>query len=173
MQVETSTVSLSFRYRESDYVRAVRAHHASPLRQRLDFLLAVVLAIVGAHFWRTADLHWVGVVCVVASACLAMMMVAACVVVPRWVFRSEPKFHDEYSLTFSSDGVHFRTAHIDSQLQWSLYSRALIDAHSYLLYYGSRQFTLIPKRVFQSTEKEQEFEQLVTQHVLRIVRRDR
>lgn len=75
-------------------------------------------------------------------------------------------------LTFSQEGIHFGRAHVDSQIQWSLYSRALVDAHSYVLYYGSRQFTVIPKRVFQSAEQQQIFEQLLTQHISEIVRRD-
>ncbi len=100
------------------------------------------------------------------------MLIAAFTVIPPLVFRREPKFRDEYSLTFSPEGIHFRTAHIDSQLQWSMYSRALIDAHSYVLYYGSRHFTVIPKRFFESIEQQQAFEQLLTQHVSQIVRRD-
>jgi hypothetical protein len=64
-----------------------------------------------------------------------------------------------------------RTAHIDSKLQWSTYSRALVDIYSYVLYYASRYFTVIPKRVFQSAEQQQAFEQLLTQHVPEIVRR--
>jgi len=77
------------------------------------------------------------------------------------LLRSEAKFRDDYSLTFSQSGIHFSTAHIDSQLPWSMYSRALIDEHSYVLYYGSRQFTVIPKRVFQNPEQQQIFEQLL------------
>jgi hypothetical protein len=30
-----------------------------------------------------------------------------------------------------------------------------VDAHSYVLYYGSRQFTLIPKRFFTNPEGSQ------------------
>ena len=54
-----------------------------------------------------------------------------------------------------------------------MYSRALVDPHSYLLYYGSRQFTVIPRRVFQSADQQQAFEQLLTQHISKIVRRDK
>ena len=93
-------------------------------------------------------------------------------VIPPLIFRREPKLREDYSLNFSPEGIHFRTAHIDSQLEWSMYSRALIDAHSYVLYYGSLQFSVIPKRVFQSVEQMQAFEQLLTQHVSQIVRRD-
>ena len=79
---------------------------------------------------------------------------------------------EEYSLTFSPEGIHFRTAHIDSQLQWSVYSRALVDAHSYLLYHGARQWSVIPRRVFQSRAEQEAFERLLAEHVPQIMRRD-
>jgi hypothetical protein len=101
----------------------------------------------------------------------ALMLIAAFSVIPALAFRREPKFRDDYSLAFSAEGIHFRTAHIDSQLQWTMYSRALIDAHSYVLYYGSRQFTVVPKRVFQNTDQLQAFEQLLSERISNIVRR--
>jgi len=161
-----------FRYAESDYVRALRAHYSSRLRVRLDIVAAIVAALLGAYSWRSPDYHWLSVICVTASVVFLLILFAAFVVIPPLAFRSEAKFRDDYSLTFSPDGIHFRTAHIDSQLQWNMYSRALIDEHSYVLYYGSRQFTVIPKRVFQNAEQQQVFEKLLTQHVSKIVRRD-
>jgi hypothetical protein len=168
----SSTVNLSFRYLEIDYVRALRAHYASRLRLRLDIIVAIGLAGMGAYLWRSPELHWLGVGCVVLSLLFALMLVAAFTVIPRFTFRREPKFRDDYSLTFSAGGIHFRTAHIDSQLQWSMYSRALVDTHSYVLYYGTRQFTVIPKRVFQNPEEQQTFEKLLAEHVSQIVRRN-
>jgi hypothetical protein len=168
----SETVSLLFRYAESDYVRALRAHYSSRLRVRLDIVAAVVVAMLGVYSWRSPDYHWLSVVCLVASFALVFILFGAFFGIPPFAFRSEPKFRDDYSLTFSPEGIHFRTAHIDSKLQWSMYSRALIDEHSYVLYYGSRQFTVIPKRVFQNAEQQQLFEELLTQHVSKIVRRD-
>ena len=167
------TVNLKFHYSERDYVRALRAHYASRLRLRFDIVAAIGLLVLGGYLSHSPDLHWLGVGCVAVSAVFVLILIAAFIVIPPLAFRREPKFRDDYSLTFSQDGIHFGTAHIDSQLQWSLYSRALIDAHSYVLYYGSRQFTVIPKRVFQSGEQQQIFDQLLTQHVPKIVRRDR
>jgi hypothetical protein len=164
-----TTVNLSFRYLESDYVRALRTHFASRLRLRFDIFVAVFLAAVGVFLWRSPDCHWLGVAGVIVATVFVLILIAAFTVVPPLAFRREPKFRDEYCLTFSPEGIHFRTAHIDSQLQWSLYSRALVDAHSYLLYHGSRQFTVIPKRVFQSAEQRQAFEQLLVQHISQIV----
>ena len=107
------------------------------------------------------------------AAAFGLLLVAAFTVIPLLVFRGEPKFRDEYSLTFSTEGIHFRTAHIDSELQWSMYSRALVVAHSYILYYGSRSFTVIPKRFFQSAEQQEAFDQLLKDNVLQITRKDK
>lgn len=165
-----STVNLSFRYVERDYVRAMRSHYASRLRLKLDIPIALMVAVFGIYLWRSSNLPWLGVICVISSAVFALIIIAAFFVVPSLAFRREPKFLDYYSLTFSPEGIHFRTAHIDSQLQWSTYSHALVAAHSYVLYYGVHLFTVIPKRVFQSVEQQQTFELLLSQHVSRIVR---
>jgi len=167
-----SSINLSFRYAESDYVRALRAHYASHLRLRLDIIVTAILLGVGFYLFCSPSLRWLGIACIVIALVFTLLLVAVFTVIPPLAFRREPKFRDDYSLTFSPDGIHFRTAHIDSQLQWSMYSRALIDAHSYVLYHGSRQFTVIPKRVFQSTDQRQAFEQLLAQRVSPIVRRN-
>ena len=103
------------------------------------------------------------------SGALALMLFAAFVVIPVISFRREPKFCDDYSLSFSQQAIHFQTAHIDSDLKWDLYTSVLVDAYSFILYYGSNQFTVIPKRVFQDGSQRQAFEQLLAQNVARIV----
>jgi hypothetical protein len=163
------TINLSFRYAKSDIERAMRLHYASRMRPRLDIVMAVGLAIAGAYLLRSPDSYWSGVFAVCASAAFALMLLAAFVILPPLAFRLEPKYRDEYSLIFSPEGIQFRTVHINSQLQWSTYSRALIDAYSYVLYYGPRTFTVIPKRVFQSREQQADFEKLIGQHVPKVI----
>ena len=142
-----SSVNVSFRCLESDYVRALRAHYRSRLSLRIDLVVSVVVGGIGIYLWPS---FW-GIASIAASVLLVLMLVAAFVVIPPLAFRREPKFRDDYSLTFSAEGIHFRTAHIDSHLHWSMYSRALVDAHSYVLYYGANQFTVIPRRVFRNS----------------------
>jgi hypothetical protein len=149
----------------------MRSDYASRLRVRLDIFLALVLAAVRAYFWPSPSSHWFGVLAVAASAVFCVILVAAFLVIPPVAFHYQPKFRDEYSLTFSLEGIHFQTAHIDSHLEWSIYSQVLVDAHSYLLYWGSRTFTIIPKRVFQNTEQQGSFEQLLAGRIPKIVRK--
>jgi hypothetical protein len=162
------TVSLSFRYDEHDYVRAMRAHYASRLRLPLDIAVVVVVAVIGVYELRSGSQRF-GIALLTLSGIFALMLVSAFAVIPRIAFRSQPKFRDDYSLTFTPQGIHFRTTHIESDLQWSMYTRALVDAHSFILYYGSQQFTVVPKRVFQDVAQRQTFERLLTQNVPQIV----
>lgn len=164
-------IVLSFRYSKADVVRAMRAHYSSVLRVKLDGVLTILLLGTGLYCLRVPDLRWFGIFGVVASSVLLVMLGCAFTVLPNLAVNWQPKYRDDYSLVFSNDGIHFRTAHIDSQLQWSLYTRALVDAHSYLLYYGSRTFTIIPKRVFRDQEQQAEFDKLLSQNVGRIVRK--
>jgi hypothetical protein len=172
MAVATSTINLSFRYTENDFARAMRAHYASRLRLRLDLIVLAVTGVAGVYLWPSPSLHWLSIIFIGVSGVFALMLVAAFLIIPAIAFRREPKFRDDYALTFSQEGIHFKTPHIDSQLEWSIYSRALVDAHSYVLYYGSRSFTIIPKRVFQSTDQQVAFEGLLSQHVPNIVKQN-
>jgi hypothetical protein len=165
----SETINLSFRYLKSDIERAMRLHYASRMRPRLDIVMAVGLALAGAYLLRSPDSHWFGVFAVCASAALILMLLAAFIILPSLAFRLEPKYRDDYSLIFSPLGIHFRTAHVDSQLQWSLYSRALVDDNSYILYAGSRTYSIIPKRVFANPQQQKVFEILLAQHVSNIV----
>ena len=165
-----STIHLTFRYTERDYVRAARSTAASRAKLWLDVPALVVSAIGGIYFLRSPSMHWYGIGMLGLSAVLILMFVAAFIVIPRMVFRSDPKFRDEYSLDFSPDGIHFHTAHVDSHLQWDVYSKALIDVYSFVLYYGTRSFTVIPKRAFQSAEQQAAFEALLVRKIPKIVR---
>lgn len=165
------TVNLCFRYQQPDYLRATEANFGSPVRLWLDFAVVIVVAIAGLYCWELAGAKWIGILFVSLSAVFAVVLLMGLVIVPRLVFRGTPKFQGEYTLVFSPEGVHFRTAGIDSHLRWDLYSRALIDSYSYLLYHGPRSFTVVPKRVFENADQRSAFERLLSQHIPKIVRR--
>jgi len=161
----SSAVSLIFNYAETDYVRAMRAHYASYLRVWRDLCIIVVAGTAAAYLWRVPGFHWLGVTLLVLSVSMALILIAAFVIIPPWVFRRNPKLRDEYSFEISPQGIHYATLHIDTHLQWSLFTRTLIDSHSYLLYWDSRAFVLLPKRVFQTIEERTTFEQLLAEYI--------
>jgi hypothetical protein len=134
----------------------------------LDIAVTVAVAVVVAYELRSGS-HAFGLSMLCLSGIFVLILVAAVAVIPRIWFRSQPKLRDEYSLRFSPEGIHFQTAHINSDLQWTMYTRALVDAYSFILYYGSQQFTVIPKRVFSDGAQRESFERLLSQNVSDIV----
>jgi len=164
-------IQLNFRYTQGDYVRAVRADYAARFNLPLDGAVIALLICCAIFLWRSPEGHWLAIASAVTSGGFALLLVVAFLAMPPLLFKREPKFRDEYSLVFSQDGIHFRTDHIDSRLEWGIYSRAVIDPYSYILYYGTRQFTVVPKRVFGGEDERLAFEALLTRHVPSIIRR--
>src|SRR5271157_4463429 len=154
-----STVSLLFRYSKQDIVRAMRLHYSSRLRLRFDITVTALSAAMGFYFWQATNSRFWGITSLGVSGIFALVLIAAFTIIPPLSFRRNPKYRDDYELTFSPDGIHFRTAYIDS--------------HSFVLYSGDDYFTVIPKRVFESGEQLRAFELLLSQKVQKIVKKGR
>jgi hypothetical protein len=61
-------------------------------------------------------------------------------------FRMNPKFREEYQLTFTDEHLHFHTATIDSTLKWTHYNNFFETPKAFILVYGKGMYTVIPKR---------------------------
>ena len=158
----TPSIIFSFNYLESDYVPALRAHYASYLRIWRDLFIIVVSGAGAAYLLRIPSLHWLAVGLLCLSIAMSAILVAAFLVIPPWVFRRNPKLQGEFSFNVSQDGVRYATSHIVTQLDWPIFTKTLVDSHSYLLYWDSRGFIVIPKRVFQTREQQKSFEELLS-----------
>jgi hypothetical protein len=166
-------VTLTFRYRPSEYVRAINAHQRLRMRIGADVALSLTLlagGLVALHF-GDARYFWLGVVFCAVGLVYPVLSAIMMLVLPRLMVAGNPRLRDEYRLTFSDDGIVFQTVSIDSRLAWSLYTSAAVVRDFYLLYYGRRQFTVIPKRAFENAADMQAFDALLVAHVPKIDRR--
>ncbi len=85
---------------------------------------------------------------------------------PRRYFRGDPKFRDEYNLTFTDAGIEFRTTHLNASLAWSLYTDVIENDKFYILVYGKgiHSLSILPKRAFTGGQ-ETTFRQMLRRHV--------
>ncbi len=159
-------ISLQFKYTEAEYVAAIRLY----MRRSPDFIIRLVVCalyvIVSISLLVLLAVESDVLVLFVAATfippVLAFMGYFA---QPRYAFRREPKFRDEYFLQFSDDGIHFRTAQIDSLVQWSLYDKVIEDERFYLMVYGKNMISVTPKRAFTSAAQEAAFRELLARHL--------
>ena len=86
-------------------------------------------------------------------------------VIRRW-FKQNPKFRETYHLVLDQAGMHFRTKSIDSHITWDHFTKVLEDDRMWLLVYGTRMYSVIPKRVLKGDADVARFKALVGQNIV-------
>jgi len=162
-------VQLSFRYSEEEYLAAIRFYfwHSKTLLGRaivtyVLFSVALVLLPLAVGFslpvW--ANLALVGI----AGVALFHGYV---VDRPRTYFQGDPKFRDDYYLTFTDSGIEFHTQNMSSMTAWNFYSGVVESDSFYILIYGKNihSLSIVPKRAFQSSNQDTTFRQILRRNV--------
>ena len=159
-------ISLRFKYTEEEYVAAMRLYltRSADLIIRMTVVVLYSIACVGLFLWFgfASDL----IPLFIFAACFPFIMAFLLLfVAPRQRFRSDPKFADEYFMQFSDDGIQFKTAQIDSLLQWSLYNKVLENERFYILVYGKNMISVIPKRAFTGANQDAAFSEMLKRNL--------
>jgi hypothetical protein len=132
------SVQLSFRHTEPEYLAAVRYYvwHSKELLARM--IIFYVLVSTGIALllllWGSPFPLW-AVIAFIVLAGVALFQ-GYLVDLPRRYFRGDPKFRDEYTLTFTDAGIEFRTTHLNASLAWNLYTDVIENDKFYILVYG-------------------------------------
>ena len=162
-------VQLSFRYSEEEYLAAIRFYfwHSKTLLGRaivtyVLFSAGLVLLplAMGFHLPVWANLALVGI----AGVALFHGYV---VDRPRTYFQGDPKFRDDYHLTFTDAGIEFHTQNMSSMTAWNFYSGVVESDSFYILIYGRNihSLSIVPKRAFQSSNQDTTFRQILRRNV--------
>ena len=168
-QKQSDTVHLSFSHTEKEYLAAIRFYfwHSKELLVRLIvscLLFTIVLLLVYAWLkflipvWAIVILMFIG----------GMGFFHGYVIdLPRNRFRGDPKYREEYNLTFSDDGIEFRTANVNSSIAWNLYTRVIENDSFYIMVYGKdiHSLSIIPKRAFRDSEQERTFREMLRRNI--------
>ena len=79
--------------------------------------------------------------------------------------QGNPKLYGTYHLTFAPAGIHWHTKSIDSRIAWDQYTSVLEDNRMWLLMYGKRLYTIVPKCAFKDAEEVARFSSLIVRHI--------
>ena len=163
------SVHLRFTHTEKEYLDAIRLYfwHSKELLARLivsfvlfatGLMLLPVLVGVPFPLWATAALIFL----------VGLGWFHGYVIdLPRRKFRGDPKYRDEYDLTFSDAGIEFKTAHVSASLQWNLYTRVIENDRFYIMLYGHdiHSLSILPKRAFRDQQQEITFRKLLRRNL--------
>jgi YcxB-like protein len=163
------SVHLTFRHDEKEFLAATRLYfwHRKELVVRfivIDLLFAVLFlglnVVTGSlmPLWAVVGLIllvWVG------------WFHGALIDLPRSRFRGDPKYRDEYNLTFTDANVQFRTENINATFAWNFYGGVIENDSFYLLTYGKNIHSpsIIPKRAFRDGNQETIFRRILRRNL--------
>lgn len=165
----TDKVELRYSLTEQEYLSAVRFYLMRSKRLMVRVIVWLVLVLAGLFLLN-----------VVIDFILPIWFILALVVLigvaffhgylvdlPRRYFRSDPKFRQEYNLTFTDAGIEFKTQDINSSIAWSLYTRVVENENFYILVYGENipSLSILPKRAFRDSNEENDFRQMLRRHI--------
>lgn len=160
-------ISISFINELKDHIEAHRVLYRKGVMAKMDKVVAVLLFGFGVYCVAFVGFRWWTVIWFPLAVAEWFNWLSS----SRWrtkiAFRRNPKFREEYHLTFSSENIHFKTASVDSTLQWTNYECVIESPELFLLMYGSGHYTLIPKRCFTSNNEINAFRVLVSQTIAR------
>jgi len=157
------SIEIVFTLSRDEYMRAIRRHYKSHLHTTRDLAIGIVATAVGLILvWSGFVFAWV---MVATSVVLLAAVVYALFILPALIYRSEPKLKSEYRMRFSEEDIGFQTDDMDSIIKWSLYQSWISDGDFYVMYYGKRSLSVIPRRAFHSKDEDARFADLLTRKI--------
>jgi hypothetical protein len=162
---ESDYISIRFTHELKDHIEAQRVFYSRSPLAKLDKAIAVLLFVFGVYCVVSVGFRWWTVIWFLLAVAEWFNWLSLSQWRTRIEFRRNPKFREEYHLTFSRENIHFQTASIDSTLQWTHYDRVIESSDVFLLMYGKGMYTLIPKRCFSSNEEINAFRTLLSEAI--------
>jgi hypothetical protein len=123
-----------------------------PVRDSIASVLAICGGLYLYLFTTSRILPWF---LIVPGLILGLLVAYAFFLLPSLIFQSQPKLKSEYHLQFGDEAILFKTDTINSTLQWSNYHSWLRDNEFYILYHGTKDITIIPRRAIDPDANQQ------------------
>ncbi|WP_310481664.1 YcxB family protein [Chamaesiphon sp. VAR_48_metabat_403] len=164
-EAKSAPISIIFTNKLTDHLEAQRVLYRKGVLAKLDKVVAVLLFCFGVYGIILVGLHWWTVIWFPLAVAEWFNLVSLSQWRTKIEFQRNPKFREEYHLTFSREHIQFKTVSIDSTLQWTHYEHIIESPDLFLLMYGKGLYTLIPKRCFRSTQDINAFRDLLSQTI--------
>jgi len=153
-------MTITYRPTQADLIHAARTWEGQHWKAAR-YIVAAALIACGIFLVISSGLWW-GALFVLVGLLEAFNLLPSAVLRAIIEFRTNPKFLEEYQLTLTTESLHFQTTTIDSTLKWTMYTGFLETSRAFILVYGKRMYTVIPKRALDNDAKIHEIRELLS-----------
>jgi hypothetical protein len=163
-------VQLSFRYTEQEYLAAYRCYVLRAKELLLRVAAFYILLSVGLLLITFVIVDFAFPIWAIVSFGFLLglsMLYGYFTAHPKRYFQNDPRFRDDFNLTFTDAGIELRSPTVNSSVAWSLYSAVIENDKFYILVYGRRLhfLSIVPKRAFRDSKQEIAFRELLRRHL--------
>jgi hypothetical protein len=154
-------ITIQFRPELRDHIRANMVLYRASAWRTCDRIAGTIGVIAGLTLVLVGEWRWwLAILFPVALAEWSDFLHLS--TLQTWIFfKRNPKFKEDYTLTFRPESLHFKTVTIDSTLAWTHYEAVLEDSVLFVLRYGKSLFTAIPKRALKDEDEMDRFRALL------------
>ena len=160
-----SPITIRFTNELQDHLDAQHVLYRRGLFAKLDKVIAILIFSGGVYCVALVGWRWWTIFVFALAFAEWFNLLSLSDWKTKIEFQRNPKFRDEYHLTFSRENIHFKTANLDSTLKWTHYESFVESPNLFLLMYGKGIYTLVPKRCFESKEVTSAFRKLLEQTI--------
>lgn len=155
------TVQLVFQYTQREYVKAGQQYLiANKTIRKYDAVLFALFALFATGYLFLSSFGTLSIVMFLLMLIVTGVAIFLYFFVPALKFKGASKYHEAYAMTFSPEAITWKTASVESELKWTVYSALWESDDFYFLIQGPQMYTLIPKRAFAGPEEKQAFEEM-------------
>ena len=159
-------IEVRFQYTEKEYIQASRQYmFMSKLLKKSDIILPIVLLPTSVLYMFLTEFDVLSIVLCVCAVVYLMIIATLYYLIPKVSYKQNAKYQEEYYLSFSEEGIKFRTNTINSDLQWEVYKKLLENEEYFYLCQNKQIYSVIPKRAFQGEETMLQFKELALEKV--------
>ena len=158
-------IVVSFDNSLQDHLHANRLYRSRSFFAKIDKIVAALLLLFGIWAVSSVGVRWWTVIFFPLSVAEWFDLLSISPLQVRIFYKRNPKLQERYTLEFGEAAIHFKTATIDSKLEWSHYNGLLESDRVLLLTYGRGMYTVVPKSAFRDGSQIEQFRTLVKRKV--------
>ena len=153
------SVNIEYLPKLNDYLEAYSLYESKTPLKKVDKIVAVSLIIIGIIFLSIIiayDPKIIYIICGMAFIITGILEFFGKIdpgkIIVKYQFKKSDKLKHLQKIKFNDVGLEYETQGINSRIEWSIYKKYYEGENIFILIYGKRQYSVIPKYPFKKDD---------------------
>lgn len=157
-------ITVRYKYTLSDFIQAGRVYRTTTLEAKIDKIVAVVLLLAIGMIMYSDGIQWWTILMFLLVPFAWFGLIQP---LQTWItFKRDPTLYtEEYEITFDDSGIYAKNSTTEARRLWNAYNIAFESNQFFLLAYGKRAYSTIPKQAFSNENEVNIFRKILKEKI--------